>query len=215
MGGKERYEEEREGARSPERLQREAAVALIASTAVSPRDAEARREPPKGLFRCDSQSPLPEAPRGREHFGARGSAHAPCAIAQQGCGRGPRAPGRAAGGLGWAGQGKAALASGSRASREGCAGCGAQRRGGQAATRAAAARADSPGRLNAPIGPRRANWRPRLFCKGGVASTPRAAAETLGPRLAASTKRAGGRSAARLWPRAPPRVHTPRVLKPF
>ena len=62
MGGKERYEEEREGALSPGRLRREAAVALIASTAVSPRDAEARREPPKGLFRCDSQSPLPEAP---------------------------------------------------------------------------------------------------------------------------------------------------------
>ncbi|XP_025211718.1 uncharacterized protein LOC112606024 [Theropithecus gelada] len=38
-------------------------------------------------------------------------------------------------------------------------------------------------------------------CKEGVASTL-AAAETLGPRLAASTKRAGGRSAALLRPRA-------------
>lgn len=83
-------------------------------------------------------------------------------------------------------------------SREGSAGCRAGRRGGSAA-----ARADSPGRSRAPIGSWRTNLRSRLALQGGVASTPGAATETLGPRLAASTKRAGGRSAARPR-RAPP-----------
>lgn len=109
MGGKERYEEEREGARSPERLQREAAVALIASTAVSPRDAEARREPPKGLFRCDSQSPLPEAPPGQRAL--RRPRVCTCSVRYSAARLWPRAAGtwtrgwRA--GLGRAGQGSA------------------------------------------------------------------------------------------------------------
>ena len=70
---------------------------------------------------------------------------------------------------GWrAGQGSAALSSGRRASREGSAGCGAPRRGGQPATRAAAARADSPGRPGAPIGPWRANLQPQLSLQRGA-----------------------------------------------
>lgn len=134
----------------------------------------------------------------------------------QGCGRGPQAPGRAAGGLGWAGQGKAALASGSRASQEGCAGCGAPRRGGQAATRAIGcgaltARAASMRRLvrGGPIGSHNSPAK-------GVASTPRPPPKLWGRALAASTKSGlVAAAAARLWPARSPRVHTHRVLKPF
>lgn len=133
-------------------------------------------------------------------------AHAPYVIVQQGCGRGARAPGHAAGRLG-----RVELDSDRRASREGCAGCGAPRRGGQSATRAAAARADSPGRPDTPIGPRRANQRPRLSLQRGRGLNSQAASET----LAASTKPAGGRSAALLPPRASLWADTPASLKPF
>lgn len=105
--------------------------------------------------------------------------------------------------------GRAALASRRSCTQEGCVGCGALRRGRQAAARAAAARADSRGRPGALIGPRRANDRPRLSLQRGRGLNSRAAAETLGPRLAASTKRAGGRSAALLWRRTFPRADTP------
>lgn len=106
-------------------------------------------------------------------------------------------------------------------SLEGSAGCRAGRRGGSAA-----ARADSPGRSRAPIGSRWTNLWSRLALQGGVASTPGAATETLGPRLAASTKRAGGRSAARprrappcgpppLRPRSRPKTPLERRFPPF
>lgn len=99
--------------------------------------------------------------------------------------------------------------SGGRAYREGCAGCGAPHRGRQAVARASAARADSPGRPGAPIGLKRTNQRPRLSLQRGCGLNSRAAAESLGPRLAASTKRAGGRSAALLRLRASQRADTP------
>lgn len=75
---------------------------------------------------------------------------------------------------------RTALASCRRASREGCAGYGAPRKGRQAAARAAAARADSPGRPGAPIGPRYTNQRPRLALQRGRGLDYAAAAETLG-----------------------------------
>jgi hypothetical protein len=87
--------------------------------------------------------------------------------------------------------------------------CWAQPRGGQAAAGAGTARADSPG------GSWYAHWSTTrqlaaaaLPAKGAWSQLP-AVAETLGQRLASSTKPAGGRCAARLPPRASGRADTP------
>lgn len=169
------------------------------------RRSESPRKVSLGVIVTTAQKPH------RKHLSACGFAHILCAIAQQSCGRGARAPGCAAGG-----QSRAALASSRPLPRKAAlAGCGALRKAGPAATRESAARADSPGRPGTPIGPWCANQRPQLSLQRGRGLYSGAAAETLGPRLAASTKRAGGRCAALLRTRASPRADAAASLKPF
>lgn len=135
------------------------------------------------------------SPSNTKHLSSRGSGHAPCAPAQHGGGGRARAPGCAAGQAGCAAlsraPGKAARAAGLDAGED-------------RLRRALTARA-VPGRPLVRGGPIRGR---DSHCKGAWPQLRGAAAETLGPRLAASTKRAGGRSAA--WPRrAPPRGPPP------
>lgn len=122
-------------------------------------------------------------------------------------GRGARAPGREAG-QGCAGErlpqfpGTLRRLRGSERGKTGC-----------FPAAAAAERADSRGRPDAPIGPRRANQRPQLALQRGRGLNSGAAAETPGrawPRVQSRPRPVGGTAlAARL-----PRAHTPRALEP-
>nr|XP_037853443.1 uncharacterized protein LOC119624215 [Chlorocebus sabaeus] len=169
--------------------------------------AEERREPPKGLSWRDSHR-CPEGPRTESTLAPAGL-HMLRALERSkavAVGRGrwdARLAGRAGlrSGAAAALPGKAALAAGL--------GAGEDRLRPARLRRAltAGAAPERPLVHGAPISGRGSH------CKEGVASTL-ATAETLGPRLAASTKRAGGRSAALLRPRASRGAHTPASLKP-